>query len=97
MSLYLDVNNLLGEYQSGFWRNHSALSTLLNVPHDLDRVLDRSLLSILILLNFSKAFDSISHDLLCHKLKGIFGFSKVSEKLIHYFVLDISLPTCQIW
>lgn len=65
---------LLSENQSGFRAGHSTCTTLLNILDVLVRALDERLSSILVLLDFSKAFDSVDHNLLIAKL--------------HYYGLD---------
>jgi hypothetical protein len=52
----------------------STATALINVFDDILRALDKGMMTLLILLDFSKAFDTISHNLLIAKLKYI-GFS----------------------
>ncbi|XP_055714971.1 uncharacterized protein LOC129809180 [Phlebotomus papatasi] len=90
MTAHLERNNLLCEFQSGFRKNHSTVSALLRINHDIAWALDRAMFSVLVLLDFSKAFDSISHSLLCNKLQGLFGFSTVSVRLIQSYLASRS-------
>jgi hypothetical protein len=46
----------------------------------------RSGFSISVLLDFSKAFDSMSHDLLLHKLRSKFGLSSTACRLFGSFL-----------
>ncbi|XP_055714721.1 uncharacterized protein LOC129808835, partial [Phlebotomus papatasi] len=90
MTAHLERNNLLCEFQSGFRKNHSTVSALLRINHDIAWALDRAMFSVLVLLDFSKAFDSISHSLFCNKLQGLFGFSTVSVRLIQSYLASRS-------
>lgn len=56
---HLLQNNLIPEIQSSFRPGHSCTSALLTVTDDLLLGVDERL----ILLNFSKAFDTIRHDI----------------------------------
>ncbi|XP_055714303.1 uncharacterized protein LOC129808549 [Phlebotomus papatasi] len=90
MTAHLERNNLLCEFQSDFRKNHSTVSALLRINHDIAWALDRAMFSVLVLLDFSKDFDSISHSLLCNKLQGLFGFSTVSVRLIQSYLASRS-------
>nr|CAH7765183.1 unnamed protein product [Callosobruchus chinensis] len=61
---YASANEILNESQSGFRKNHRTVSALANLSDEIISALDKSLSSILVLLDMSKAFDTISHDLL---------------------------------
>jgi hypothetical protein len=72
----MENNGLLCRFQSGFWSNHSTCSTLLKITNDLLMVLETKCVSVMLLLEFSKAFDSVDHDLLCPKLADQYAFSR---------------------
>lgn len=66
---------LLSPKQHGFVPKKSCVTQLLTVLHDLGKTLDAGQESDVLYLDFSKAFDSVPHNLLLHKLSlyGIDG------------------------
>ena len=66
-------NNLLNPYQSGYRSESSTQSALLCVCHDVRRAMDDGCVTLLVLFDFSKAFDTISYSKLLVKLR-ILGF-----------------------
>jgi hypothetical protein len=85
---YIDNMDLLTEFQSGFRSRHSTTSALLNITDDLTANLDRNEDSIMVLLDFSKAFDVIPHQKLLNKLKFFYNFSSSSLSLMRSFLSD---------
>ncbi|KAL1447067.1 hypothetical protein WDU94_015643 [Cyamophila willieti] len=73
LSKHLIENNLLCQYQSGFRPGHSTCTALMKITDDIGRLLDTKQACFLILFDFSKAFDSVPHEILLAKLKT-FGF-----------------------
>jgi len=71
---YLNDHDLYASNQSGYRKGHSTITALLKVTDDIREAIDKRLLSFLVLLDLSKAFDCVHHDLLCAKLKYL-GFS----------------------
>ena len=65
---HLETNNILVETQFGFRVNHSCESQLLLTVDDLARAVDKRLQVGCSILDFSKAFDKVSHARLIHKL-----------------------------
>lgn len=72
---YLRDENLLDKYQSAYKPNHSTITALLNITDDIYDALDDSELTILVLIDYSKAFDTINHRILYAKLKAL-GFHR---------------------
>ena len=65
---YLENNNLLNESQYAYRNNSSTEQALVNVMEQIYKSIDKGKISLLVLLNISKAFDSVNHDLLLNKL-----------------------------
>lgn len=74
---YLNEHNLINNCQSGFRKGHNTTTALIKVADDIREAIDKRELSLLILFDFSKAFDKVHHDLLLTKLKS-FGFSALT-------------------
>ena len=60
--------NLLNESLYAYRNNSSTEQVLLNVTEQFYKSIDKSEISLLILLDLSKAFDCVSHDLVLNKL-----------------------------
>ena len=79
---FLLDEDILYNYQSGFWANHS---TNLCLSFSIDKVLkgfDEGLLTGMTWIDLLKAFDTIDHEILLQKLKAI----KFETGLDHIFV-----------
>lgn len=61
---YLDQSNILPVIQSGFRPGFSCTTALLHITDDIIRAADEGRITALVLLDFSKAFDTINHNLL---------------------------------
>ena len=72
---HLQKYNILCEEQHGFRSGRSCETQLLNTINDLTKNLNERHQTDVILLDFSKAFDRVPHQRLCHKLSfyGIRG------------------------
>ena len=66
--LYLSKNHLLAPTQHGFRPRHSTETALLSVTDRILAATDRGEVSMLCLIDLSKCFDVINHDLLLGKL-----------------------------
>lgn len=68
---FLNRFRMLSTCQSGFRfrKCHSTGAATLAVSNDLRQAIDSKLESLLVLNDFSKAFHSVNHDLLCKELK----------------------------
>lgn len=86
LNAYIHDRNLLSDRQSGFRSNHSCITALIDVSETLRRELDDGKVNFLVLLDHSKAFDTVDHKLLCTKLKHLFNFSSTSTQLISSYL-----------
>jgi hypothetical protein len=68
---YLESNKLINDNQYAYRRKLSTDDALLSITEDLYKNFDDEQISLLILLDLSKAFDSVSHKILFHKLRNI--------------------------
>lgn len=84
--LYPFLRNVIHPYQHGFMRGRSCSSQLLKVYHNIGKILDRGGQVDIVYLDFSKAFDSISHNLILYKLKYLFGFSEQLLSWMHSYL-----------
>ena len=65
---YLENNNFLNESQYAYRNNSSTEQALVNDTEKIYKSIDKGKISLLVLLDLSKAFDSVNHDLLQNKL-----------------------------
>ncbi|KAJ8878892.1 hypothetical protein PR048_019491 [Dryococelus australis] len=70
---HINKYNLLDDFQCGFRRQHSICAALINVTEDIRRAMDSRQLTLLTLIDLSKAFDSVDHDILLAKLRSYFN------------------------
>ena len=68
---FLDNSNKPSQFQTGNRKHHSTETALLSLTDDLLKAMDERKISILVLMNMWKAFDSINHDLLLVKLRSL--------------------------
>lgn len=83
---HIRANNLMSKFQSGFREKHSCITALQKVSEDLRSNLDSNKVSFLVLLDHSKAFDTVDHKILCSKLQNLFNFSSTSGKLVNSYL-----------
>lgn len=82
MHSYIQDNGLLTDRQSGFRSKHSCTTALIDVSEEIRASIDDGYITFLVLLDHSKAFDTVDHNILCMKLKTMFKFSDSSTRLI---------------
>ena len=71
--------NLYGKMQSAYRSHHSTETALLRVYNDLLLAVDRGEEAVLVLLDYSAAFDTINHNLLFGRLINRYGISDTTQ------------------
>ncbi len=84
---HLDTHNILTQYQHGFRKGHSTESQLIQTIHDLTLSFDKRTQTDVIILDFSKAFDTVPHHRLLRKLDQ-YGISGKINRWISSFLQD---------
>lgn len=85
MKAYLVENSLLDKFQSAYKNKHSTISALLEITDNIYSSMDVSEITVLVLLDYSKAFDCANHKIILAKLKS-FGFNDLSLKWINSYL-----------
>ena len=78
---HLEMNQLLLKHQSGFQKGHCTISTCLKIKDDITKAMDRGKVTLAVMANFSKAFDTVDFRTLIEKLHML-SFSKKSKKIL---------------
>lgn len=82
---YLDTNNILPNIQSGFRKGYSCCTALLGITDDIFQAVDGGKCTALVLLDFSKAFDTINHSILLALMKSC-GINDEGTKLFQSYL-----------
>lgn len=93
ISEYVSNQNIIPPIQSGFRSSHSTATALIHIADDILHNTDEDKLTCLVLLDFSKAFDTLDHNLLCKKLL-FFGFDEHSTELIGNYLNHRTQRVC---
>lgn len=89
LSDFVENNDILPECQSGFRRGHGCSAALTNVTDDILRAADDGKVTALALLDFTKAFDTIDHELLL----AILHFVGLGDGAVRFFENFLSQRT----
>ena len=84
---HMSANNLMETMQSAYRCNHSTETALVRVQNDILTSMDNQRVAMLLLLDLSAAFDTVSHSILIRKLKDRIG---VSGKALEWFISYLS-------
>ena len=84
---HLEKYNILTELQHGFRSGHSCESQLIITMNDIMKNFDSKIQTDMAILDFSKAFDTVPHRKLLHKLDN-YGIRGNINKWIGSFLMD---------
>ena len=101
MSNYLESNKLLTQRQFGFRSKYSTTDALVYATENIRKKLDNSENTAAAFINLSKAFDSISHEILPQKLMML-KFDDNAMSMMESFLTNrqqkVTLPSgCSEW
>lgn len=85
LDAYFSENYILPKHQSGFRASYSTTTALLNLTDNILTAADKQKASVLVGLDFSKAFDTIDHDLIEAKL-SYYGLDLLSLSFFHTYL-----------
>jgi Reverse transcriptase (RNA-dependent DNA polymerase) len=88
---YVDREGFLSDRQSGFRRGHSTTTALVRVTEDLRLAMVEGKVTVLALLDFSKAFDCVNHQLFLYVLATEYRFGSSGGNMISSFLSDRSM------
>ena len=66
---FAESNNILCREQHGFRKDRSCVSQLLGLMDEITHSRDKGRQIDMLVMDFAKAFDKVSHSLLTHKLQ----------------------------
>ena len=78
---YLESQMTLSDHQSGFRKGHCTVSTCIKIRDDILKAMDRGEITLSIMADYSKAFDTVDYETMLLKLHKI-GFSKDAKLLV---------------
>ncbi|KAJ0179958.1 hypothetical protein K1T71_004549 [Dendrolimus kikuchii] len=81
LSIFLNKNDLLNPFQSGFRPGYSTVTALVKITDDIRFAMDEGKVTMLTLLDFSNAFNAVDFDILL----GILYSLNISPKVIEWF------------
>ena len=85
MKNYYYENKLLNTFQSAYTKNHSTGTVLLDITDFVFESFDNGEVVILVLLDYSKAFDCANHDLILAKSKAL-GFQESALQMLSSYL-----------
>ena len=85
INCFCDNNNIINENQGGFRKNHSTISTVANFTNNTYSAINNKEICIVTFIDFSKAFDTVNHEILFLKLRNL-GIRGNTLKLLQNYL-----------
>jgi hypothetical protein len=86
---FVQKHTIIDTFQSGFRKLHSTGTALLRITEDIRLSLGKREVTIMVLFDFSKAFDSVIHEVLLCKLRYL-NFSESAIKWVASYLCNRS-------
>ena len=86
LKFFIDCNSILFSGQYGLRDKHSTQHAVLDIVNAIQGNIDHNVFSCGIFFNFKKAFDTVDHSVLLHKLHYC-GVSGTAHNLLVHFIL----------
>ena len=83
---YLEKYRLISDKQFGFRQNSSSSHAISNIYEKLIKNSDAGMYNCCIFLYLTKAFDTVNHDVLLHKMENFCGFRGLALKQIQSYL-----------
>ena len=77
---YLESNDLIPQYQSAYLKGHSCETALFHFTNEVQQMLSKGQVVLLVQLDLSAAFDTVDHAVLLQLLQHKFGFTGIALK-----------------
>jgi Reverse transcriptase (RNA-dependent DNA polymerase) len=87
INAYLQEHSLIAKQQFGFQKNVSTTMALMSLHNYILEAMNNKNMVTVLFVDLSKAFDTVSHDILIQKL-GRYGFTDESVALIQSYLAD---------
>ena len=91
---HLDSELALNPLQSAYRRHHSTETALNKITSDILSEINCQRVTVLALLNFSAAFDTIEHQTLIDRLMLNYNISSVALNWFHSYLCNRQLAVC---
>jgi len=86
LKYYIQDNDLFSPMQSAYRQFHSTETALLRVSNDMLLALDQGKEAVLVLLDYSAAFDTIDHGILFQRLRSRYGITGTALQWIRSYL-----------
>ena len=84
---FLSIHNCIYDLQFGFRNKHSTNHALLSLTEDIRNALDNNYFAIGVFIDLQKAFDTVDHEILLHKL-NYYGIRGIANSWFKTYLSD---------